>query len=67
MCEKALNYKYANVNLILDFVLDISILTPLYLGHKPTSVMIDTRSSSQFERIRANKDSLTFSLNVFKT
>ena len=67
MCERALQQKDANVNIILDFVTDLTYLTPLFLGHKPTSVMIDSHSPEQFEKIKANKDSLTFSLNIYKT
>ena len=68
MCEAALQHKNANVNLILDFVHDMISLTPLFLGHKPTSkLMIDARSPLQFEKIKANKDSLTFNLNINKT
>ena len=55
------------MNLLLDFVNDLTKLTPLFLGHKPTSVMIDTRSPEKFDRIKANKDSLTFNLNIYNT
>ena len=67
MCERALQQKDANVNILLDFVTDLTFLTPLFLGHKPTSVMTDSRSPEQFDKIKANKDSLTFSLNIYKT
>ena len=67
MCERALQQKDANVNILLDFVTDLTSLTPLFLGHKPTSVMIDKRSPEQLDKIKANKDSLTFSLNIYKT
>ena len=67
MCERALQHKDANVNILLDFVTDLTSLTPLFLGHKPTSVMTDSRSPEQFDKIKANKDSLTFSLNIYKT
>ena len=68
MCAAALQHKNANVNIILDFVHDMTSLTPLFLGHKPTSnLMIDPRSPLQFEKIKANKDSLTFNLNIHKT
>ena len=67
MSERALQQKDANVNILLDFVIDLTTLTPLFFGQKPTSVMIDIRSPEQFDRIKANKDSLTFSLNIYKT
>ena len=67
MCEKALHYKDANVNILPDFVTNLTALNPLFLGHKHTSVMIDTRSLNQFDKIKANKDSFTFSLNIYKT
>ena len=68
MCEAALLHKHANVNLVLDFVHDMTSLIPLFLGHKPKSkLMIDPRSRLQFEKIKANKDSLTFNLNIHKT
>ena len=55
------------MNMIPDFVLDLTELTPLYAGHMPNSAMIDIRSPEQFSKIKANKDSLTFSLNIYKT
>ena len=68
MCEAALQHKDANVNIILDFVHDMTSLTPLFLGHTPTSnLMIDPRSSLKFEKIKANKDSLTFNFSIHKT
>ena len=44
MCEKALQQKDAYVNILLDFLLNLTTLTPLFFGHKPTSAMIDSRT-----------------------
>ena len=44
MCERALQDKDAKVNIVLDFLLNLTTLTTLYLGHKPTNVMIDSRT-----------------------
>ena len=55
------------MNIILDFVLDLTLPTPLFLGHKPTSVMIDTRSLKKFEKIKANKDRKTLKFDIYST
>ena len=60
MCERALQQKNAKVNIISDFLLDKTYLTPLYPGHKPIPVMIDSRSSKDFAKIKANLDTHTF-------
>ena len=44
ICERALELKDANVNFTIEFILDKTVLTPLYYGHKPKSLMIDNRS-----------------------
>ena len=59
MCERALQHKQAYVNILLEFVLDIASLTPLFSGQKPTTAMIDTRTPKKFENIRSNKDKNT--------
>ena len=43
MCERALQQSDTNVNKSFDFIEDKCSLTPLFLGHKPISVMIDAR------------------------
>ena len=65
MCESALQWKDSNVNIVLDFMLNLTTLTPLYIGHKPTGLMIDNRTKKQFENIKANKHQNTFKLDVF--
>ena len=50
MCAKALYEKEANVNIVLDFVLNLTTITDLYPGHKPIDVMIDSRSKEKFDR-----------------
>ena len=44
MCERALQHKDAYVNILVDFILSLTTLTPLYSGHKPTNAMIDSRT-----------------------
>ena len=56
MCKRAMQQGDTNVNKSVDFIEDKCSLTPLFLGHKPISVMIDTRSKAYFEAILANKD-----------
>ena len=67
MCERALQEKDAKVNIIIDFILNLTTYTELYPGHKPTNLMIDSRKKEQFDRIKANKDSLTLKLEIFRT
>ena len=67
MCAKALYEKEANVNIVLDFVLNLTTITDLYPGHKPIDVMIDSRSKEKFDGIKANKDKHTLKFDVFNT
>ena len=67
MCEKALLHKHAHVNILLDFILKMTTLTPLYSGHKPTKAMIDSRTPKIFENIKANKDKNTLKLDIYST
>ena len=67
MCERALQHKDAYVNILVDFMLDMTTLTPLFFGHKPSTAMIDTRSPQQLENIKANKDKNTFKLDIYST
>ena len=67
MCEKALQHKDAYVNILLDFMLNMTTLTPLFSGHKPTTAMIDARAVQQFENIKANKDKSTLKLDIYST
>ena len=57
----------AKVNKSLDFMVDKTELTPLFSGHKPFSVMVDTRTKKMFAKIMANKDQLTLHFAIFKT
>ena len=67
MCERALQHKDAYVNILVDFMLDMTTLTPLFFGHKPTTAMIDTRTPKQLENIKANKDKKTLKLDIYST
>ena len=67
MCERALQDKEAKVNILLDFLLNLTTMTALYLGHKPTNVMIDSRTKPQFDKIKANKDNRTLKFHIFNT
>ena len=67
MCEKAMQHKDANVNILVDFLLDLTPLTPLFYSHKPTTAMIDYRSARKFENIKANKDKNTLKLDIFSS
>ena len=67
MCQKALLHKDANVNIILDFILDLTTTIPLFVGHKPTSSMIDTRTQKHFEKFKALKDKNTLKLDIYST
>ena len=67
MCERALQHKDAHVNILLDFILSLTTLTPLFCGHKPTTAMIDSRTPQQFENIKANKDRNTLKLDIYQT
>ena len=44
MSEKALQQKDANVNKSFEYLVRKTAHTPLFLGHRPISVMIDSRS-----------------------
>ena len=46
---------------------ELTTLNPLFPGHKPTNVMIDSRSPEKFRRIKANIDSNTFKFDIFNT
>ena len=67
MCEKALQLKDVYVNVLVDFVLNLTTLTPLFSGHKPTTAMIDCRTSRMFENIKANKDRNTLKFDIYST
>ena len=67
ICDRALYQKDALVNKSLQFVVDKSPLTPLFCGHKPMPVMIDSRSEKQFAKVKANKDKNTLMVKIFKT
>ena len=67
MCARALQEKEAKVNIVLDFLLNLSTLTVLYAGHQPTGAMIDSRTKAQFDKIKANKDNKTLKLDIFNT
>ena len=67
MHERAMQQSDAKVNKSLDFMVDKCQLIPLFPGHAPFCVMIDSRGKKQFKAIVANKDQLTLSLEIFKT
>ena len=67
MCEKALQHKDAYVNILVDFMLNLTTLTPLFSGHKPSTAMIDSRTLQQFENIKANKHGNTLKLDIYQT
>ena len=56
MYERAIQQSDAKVNKTLDFMRDKNEIFPLYPGHKPFSVMIDSRTKKMFATIVANKD-----------
>ena len=55
------------VNILVEFMLDMTTLIPLYIGHKPTTAMIDSRTLQQFDNIKANKDRNTLKLDIYST
>ena len=55
------------VNKTLNFMMDKFELIPLFPGHNPFSIMIDSRSNEQFSSIVANKDQNTLTLVIYKT
>ena len=67
MCERAIHQSDANVNKSFDFMQDKCPLIPLFIGHKPISVMIDSRTKKQLESILVNKDRVTLDFAIFKT
>ena len=67
MCKRALQYKDAKVNILLDFMLNLTTLTPLFSGQRHTTAMLDSRTPQQLENIKANKDKNTFKLDIYST
>ena len=67
MYERAKQQSDAKVNKSIDFMVDKCTVTSLFSGHKPMSVMIDSRTKKQFAAIVANKDQLTLRFAIFKT
>ena len=65
--ERAMEQSDANVNKSVDFVRDKCPLIELYAGHKPFSVMVDSRGKKEFQKIVANKDRSTLTFEIFKT
>ena len=53
------------VNLTVDFLNDKTGLNYLFLGHKPTSVMIDARSEQNFAELIACKGAKTLKTDFF--
>ena len=49
----------------VDFLTDKTGLTYLFHGHKPTSVMVDSRSTQDIEDVKANKDRDSLKIDVF--
>ena len=56
MSERALQQKDANVNKSFEFLVGKTEHTTLFPGHKPISVMIESRSRKQFAKIKDNRD-----------
>ena len=54
MCEKALQQKDAKVHIILDYMLELYPITPLYQGQKNIPIMLDNRNKEQFQNIKEN-------------
>ena len=54
MCHKAMEQSDSLVIDSLEFVSDKLTQTSLYAGHKPSSVMIDSRTKEQFAKIKVN-------------
>ena len=67
MAGRALQQVDANVNILLDFLNDLTIIHPLYLGQKPTTAMIDKRTAQKFAYIKANKDKKTLKFDIYST
>ena len=67
MHEKALHQKDANVNKSYEFFVGLTTPTTLVLGHKPTSVMIDSRSGEQLARIKDNRGVKALKVEIFNT
>ena len=44
------------MNLTVEFLTDKTGLNYLFSGHKPTSVMVDSRSKQDIANVKANKD-----------
>ena len=62
MREKALHQKDAKVHFILDYMLKMSPITPLYQGQKNIPMMLDNRNKEQFKNIKENLVSEKLSL-----
>ena len=67
MSDRALQQRDARVYKSLDFVSDKTPLVSLFDGHKPSSVMVDSRDELLFEKIVANKDRSTLNFEIFET
>ena len=53
------------MNLTVDYLTDKTDLTYLFPGHKPTSVMLDSRSKQDIADVIANKDKDSFKTDFF--
>ena len=67
MCEMALQNKEANVIILQNFILELTSLNPLHVGHKTTDLMIDIRTKKHFGNIKANKDKNTLKFDIYST
>ena len=67
MNERALQQKDAYVNKSFEFLIGKTAHTTLFPGHRPISVMIDSRSSKKFAKIKDNRDVSALTVEIFKT
>ena len=66
ICAKALQQKDANVYRVIDFVLELTNPTLLFLGQKHNHIMIDKRTESQFYNLKKNFDDPLLVHEIFK-
>ena len=55
------------MNKSFEFLVGKTAHTTLFSGHKPSSVMIESRSRKQFAKIKNNRDVSALTVEIFKT
>ena len=65
MCKRALQNKNMNVNIIHDFLLEMTSITPLFPSQKPKFIMLDNCTKNQFSSIKKNYDSYELNFQIF--